>query len=43
MTIQEMYQELKEQQVEDLKNGYTDHDFFDDCYNLPETDYTTQE
>ena len=43
MTIQEMYQEMQDQQVEDLQNGYTDQDFFDDCYNLPEVDYTTQE
>jgi len=43
MTIQEMYQELKEQQLEELVAGYTDLDFYDDCYSLPEVDYTTQE
>ena len=43
MTIQEMYQELADQTKEDLRNGYTDLDFFDDCYTLPEIDYTTQE
>ena len=43
MTMQEFYQEMKDQQMEDLKNGYTDQDFFDDCYTLPEIDYTTQE
>jgi hypothetical protein len=43
MTIQEFYQEMKDQQMEDLKNGYTDQDFFDDCHTFVEVDYTTQE
>jgi len=43
MTIQEMLQEIEQQKLEDLLNGYTDQDFYDDCFTLPEVDYTTQE
>jgi len=43
MTIQEMYQEIETQRLEDLLTGYSDQDFYDDCYSLPEVDYTTQE
>lgn len=43
MTIQEMYKELKEQQLEDTLNGYSDKDLYDDCYSIVEIDYTTQE
>lgn len=42
MTIQEFYQEMKEQQLEDQLNGYSDQDIYDDCY-IVEIDYTTQE
>ena len=42
MTIQEFYQEMKEQQLEDRLNGYSDKDIYDDCY-IVEIDYTTQE
>ena len=41
MTIQEMLQEIEQHKLEDLLNGYTDQDFYDDCYTLPEVDYTT--
>lgn len=43
MTIQEMYQEMKEQQLEDISNGYSDLDIYDDNYTIVEIDYTTQE
>ncbi len=43
MTIQEMYQEMKEQQLEDILNGYSDLDIYDDNYTIVEIDYTTQE
>ncbi len=43
MTIQEMYQEMKEQQLEDMLNGYSDQDIYDDNYTIVEIDYTTQE
>jgi hypothetical protein len=43
MTIQEMYQEMKEQQLEDIQNGYSDLDIYDDNYTIVEIDYTTQE
>jgi hypothetical protein len=43
MTIQEMYQEMKDQQAEDQQRGYTDADMYDDCYTFIEIDYTTQE
>jgi len=42
MTIQEMYQEMANQQMEDQANGYNDLDLFDDMY-IVEVDYTTQE
>ena len=43
MTIQEMYQEMKEQQLEDISNGYSDLDIYDDNYTIVDIDYTTQE
>ena len=43
MTIQEMYQEMKEQQLEDMLNGYSDQDIYDDNYTIVDIDYTTQE
>jgi hypothetical protein len=43
MTIQEMYQELEEQTKEDILNGYSDQDIYDDFYTVVEIDYTTQE
>ena len=43
MTIQEMYQEMKEQQIEDILNGYSDLDIYDDNYTIVDIDYTTQE
>jgi hypothetical protein len=43
MTIQEMYQEMKEQYLEDISNGYNDKDIYDDYYTFVEIDYTTQE
>ena len=43
MTIQEFYQEMKEQEIEEIKNGYTDNSY-DDFYTISiEVDYTTQE
>ena len=42
MTIQEMYQEMKEQTLEDILNGYRDRDIYDDCETVVEIDYTTQ-
>lgn len=42
MTIQEMYQEIETQKLDDLLNGYTDQDYFDDTY-IVDVDYTTQE
>jgi hypothetical protein len=43
MTIQEMYQEMQEQTLEDILNGYSDLDMYDDFYTVVEIDYTTQE
>jgi hypothetical protein len=43
MTIQEMYQEIVNQQIEDTLNGYTDQDIYDDFYTILDIDYTTQE
>ena len=43
MTIQEMYQEMNEQSLEDILNGYTDKDIYDDSYSIVDIDYTTQE
>jgi hypothetical protein len=43
MTIQEMYQEMQEQTLEDILNGYSDPDMYDDFYTVVEIDYTTQE
>ena len=42
MTVQEMYQELQQQQIEDNLYGVCDYDIYDDCYII-EVDYTTQE
>jgi hypothetical protein len=44
MTIQEFYQEMKEQEIEDIKNGYREKDIYDDLYTVSiEIDYTIQE
>jgi len=43
MTIQEFYQEMEEQLLEDILNGYSDLDIYDDNYTTVEIDYTTQE
>jgi hypothetical protein len=43
MTIQEMYQEMQEQTLDDILNGYSDLDIYDDFYTVVEIDYTTQE
>jgi hypothetical protein len=41
MTIQEMYQEMKDQSIED---GYNELDAYDDFYTVNvDIDYTTQE
>jgi|DEB0MinimDraft_6_1074348.scaffolds.fasta_scaffold337487_1 hypothetical protein len=43
MTIQEMYQEIKNQQQEDILNGYIDIDIYDDINEtMIEVEYTTQ-
>jgi hypothetical protein len=43
MTIQEFYQEMKEQEIEEIKNGYLDNSY-DDFYTISiEIDYTVQE
>jgi len=43
MTIQEMYQEIKNQQQEDILNGYIDIDIYDDINEtIIEVEYTTQ-
>lgn len=42
MTIQEMYQEIKNQQQEDILNGYIDIDIYDDNNEVLEIEYTTQ-
>ena len=43
MTVQEMYQEMKEQYLEDCLLGYDDHLTYDDfaAVNI-EVDFTTQ-
>jgi hypothetical protein len=40
MTIQEMYQEIKNQQQEDILNGYIN--IYDDNNEVLEIEYTTQ-
>ena len=43
MTVQEMYDEMKEQMLEDLLLGYRDHHLYDDAESyIVEIDYTTQ-
>lgn len=42
MTIQEMYQEIINQQQEDILNGYIDIDIYDDNNEVLEIEYTTQ-
>jgi len=43
MTVQEMYQEMKEQMLEDSLLGYRDHHLYDDAESyIVEIDYTTQ-
>jgi hypothetical protein len=43
MTIQEFYQEMNEQMLEDLLNGYIERDIYDDNESIVEIDYTTQD
>ena len=43
MTIQEMYQEMEQQTLEDVYNGYIDVDIYDDNDIIIEIDYTTQQ
>ena len=43
MTVLEMYQEMQEQMLEDILNGYKEYDLYDDNYVSVEIDYTTQE
>lgn len=43
MTVQEMYQEMNEQLLEDILNGYKELDIYDDIISFVEIDYTTQE
>jgi hypothetical protein len=38
-----MYQEMQEQTLDDILNGYSDLDIYDDFYTVVEIDYTTQE
>ena len=43
MTVEEMYQELQEQLLEETLLGVSDTNYYDDCHSLPlEVDYTTQ-
>ena len=43
MTVEEMYQELKEQLLEDSLLGVSDTNYYDDsCTVSVEIDYTTQ-
>jgi hypothetical protein len=43
MTVQEMYQEMDEQMLEDCLLGYVDFTFYDDPESyIVEVDYTTQ-
>ena len=43
MTVQEMYEEMKEQMLEDVLMGYRDHHLYDDAeVYIMEVDYTTQ-
>lgn len=43
MTVEEMYQELDEQLLEDTLLGVSDTNYYDDsCYPEVEIDYTTQ-
>ena len=43
MTVQEMYQEMKEQMLEDVLLGYRDHHLYDDAESdTVEIEYTTQ-
>jgi hypothetical protein len=42
MTVQEMYQEMIEQSLEDLLLGYNDPQDYDDRGDIVEIEYTTQ-
>jgi len=43
MTVEEMYQELQEQLLEETLLGVSDTNYYDDCHSLTvEIDYTTQ-
>ena len=41
MTVQEMYQEMVEQSLEDLLMGYTEASQYDDRGEIVEVEYTT--
>jgi len=44
MTVEEMYQELQEQLLEETLSGVVDPNYYDDCsYNQVDIDYTTQD
>ena len=43
MTVQEMYQEMQQQLLEDVLAGYNENDLYDDSFAIVEIDYTTQE
>jgi len=44
MTVEEMYQELQEQLLEETLSGVDDPNYYDDCsYNQLDIDYTTQD
>jgi len=42
MTVQEMYQEMMEQSLEDLLLGYNDPEDYNDRCDVVEIEYTTQ-
>jgi len=42
MTVEELYQEMEEQTLEDIFLGYIDPSYYDDELYTLEIDYTTQ-
>ena len=42
MTVEEFYQEMEEQTLEDIFLGYIDSPYYDDEFCTLEIDYTTQ-
>ena len=42
MTVEEFYQEMEEQALEDIFLGYIDSPYYDDEFCTLEIDYTTQ-